>query len=105
MYICLTGAKKNIGDFFITDRAIKLLKYFKPDEEFKILPHWETLEDNLDLVNGSKGIIILGGPGYQPQMYPKIYKLTNPLEKIQVPIIPLGLGWKGFPGDDFTICE
>ncbi|MCD6579350.1 polysaccharide pyruvyl transferase family protein [bacterium] len=103
MYICLTGAKKNIGDFFITDRAIRLLKYSRPDEEFVVIPYWESLDEKLEFVNSSKGIVILGGPGYQPQMYPKIYKLTKTLDDIKVPIIPLGLGWKGYPGDEFTL--
>ncbi len=100
MYICLTGAKKNLGDFLITDRSLKLLKNHKPDEEFKVLPHWKEFSvSQLEKINSSKGIIILGGPGYRREMYPGIYKLFTDLDKIKVPIIPLGLGWKSFPGD------
>jgi len=102
-YIALTGRKKNIGDFLITDRALKILKHFKPNDDFIVIPHWKTLDDKLDLVNNSKGIIILGGPGYQENMYPGVYKLCSNLDDIKVPIYPMGMGWKGFPGDAFTV--
>ncbi|MBN1523565.1 MAG: polysaccharide pyruvyl transferase family protein [Spirochaetales bacterium] len=104
-YIGLTGAKKNIGDFLITQRCIELLTKFKPDYDIKIFNHWETLENNLDIVNNSKAIIIFGGPGYQYNMYPNIYKLLHNLDNISVPIIPLGLGWKGVPGDYQTLSH
>lgn len=102
-FVTLTGAKKNIGDFLITYRCEKLLKEFKPEYDLVKLPHWEPLDDKLQLVNQSRGIIILGGPGYQKSMYPTIYKLTENLDDIKVPIIPLGLGWKGFLGDFQTL--
>jgi len=98
-YIGLTGAKKNIGDFLISQRSLALLNLLRPDREIIVQPHWESLENKLKLINDSKAIIIFGGPGFQKNMYPGVYKLTENLDKIQVPIIPLGLGWKGFPGD------
>lgn len=101
--ITLTGAKKNIGDFLITERCEKLLEQIKPDFELIKFPHWESLDDKLELVNNSCGIIIFGGPGYQINMYPGVYKLTKDLNDIKVPIIPLGLGWKGVPGDFHTL--
>lgn len=100
-FCCLTGAKKNVGDFLITDRALSLLKTNLPGFEFLILPNWKILPD-LELVNGSKGIIILGGPGFQMNMYPGVYKLVSDLELIKVPIFTLGVGWKGIPGDGVT---
>lgn len=97
-FIALTGRKKNVGDFLITERAINLLKHISPEYEYKILPHWEPFDD-LDFINNSKGIIILGGPGYQMNMYPDTYKLTNNIDDIKVPIYLLGSGWYGRPGD------
>ncbi|MEG2347698.1 MAG: polysaccharide pyruvyl transferase family protein [Cetobacterium sp.] len=102
-YVTLTGGKINIGDFLITYRCEKLLNHLRPDRDLIKINSWENLEENLELINNSKGIIIYGGPGYQPQMYPKIYKIVDDLEKIKVPIIPLGLGWYGYPGDEITL--
>ncbi|UOR11317.1 polysaccharide pyruvyl transferase family protein [Halobacillus amylolyticus] len=100
-FIALTGAKKNVGDFLITDRAIALLRNIAPEYEFIIKPHWEKLDD-IELVNNSEGVIILGGPGFQMNMYPDVYKLVKDLKNIKVPIHTLGVGWKGVPGDKTT---
>lgn len=100
-FIALTGAKKNVGDFLITERAMALLKNIAPDYEFVIRPHWEELDD-IEFVNNSEGIIVLGGPGFQMNMYPGVYKLVKDLNDIKVPIHTLGTGWKGVPGDRTT---
>lgn len=102
-YVTLTGAKKNIGDFLITYRCERLLNEIRPDRELIKIPNWEPLDKHLDLINNSKGIIIFGGPGYQMNMYPGVYKLVSNLDEIKVPIIPMGLGWKGVPGDNLTL--
>lgn len=100
-FIALTGAKKNIGDFLITDRALKLLNKIAPEYEYILHPHWKKIE-NTDFINNSEGIIILGGPGFQQNMYPGVYKFVNNIEDIKVPIHTLGVGWKGTPGDSTT---
>ena len=97
-YIALTGAKKNVGDYLITNRAIELLKKITNDYQFKILPSWEYLED-IEYINKSEGIIILGGPGYKLNIYPGVYKLRINLQDIEVPIYILGGGWSGIPGN------
>lgn len=91
-YVVLTGAKKNIGDFLITYRCEELLKHIRKDRELIKYPSWENLEDKIDVVNSSKAIIILGGPGYQENMYPNVYPLVQDMKKIKVPIIFMGLG-------------
>lgn len=103
MYTVLSGAKKNIGDFLITDRCKKLLQEHRPDRQLVQLPHWEVLDNHLDQINASKAVIIMGGPGFQLNFYPHVYKLVKNLDDIKVPIIPMGLGWKGFPGDYLTM--
>lgn len=100
-FIALTGAKKNVGDFLITNRAIKLLEHVAPNYNFIIKPHWEEFDD-IEFINNSEGIIILGGPGFQMNMYPGVYKLVKDLKDIKVPIHTLGTGWKGIPGDRTT---
>lgn len=106
MYILLSGAKKNAGDFLIFNRAKSLLEEHL-DEDFTVLKRWEKLDDKLDLVNSSRGIIICGGPGYGSNFYRGTYPLTEPLEKLEVPVIPLGLGWGGTPinMDEFQFTE
>ena len=104
MYVILTSAKKNVGDFLIRDRAIKLLKHLKPKDEFVEYNSWEPLDKYLDVINKSKGIIICGGPGYLPNVYPEIYPLTKNLDDIKVPIYILGAGWYGL-GIDSSIMK
>ncbi len=103
MYTVLTGARKNIGDFLITDRCRKLLNKHRPEHKLFQLPAWESLEGKIDKINKSEAVIIMGGPGYRRNMYPGVYKLMPRLDEIKVPIIPMGLGWKGFPGDYYTL--
>lgn len=100
-FITLTGAKKNVGDFLITGRAIELLEHIAPEFEYVLRPHWQELND-IEFINKSEGIIILGGPGFQMNMYPGVYKLVENLKDIKVPIYTLGTGWKGVPGDRTT---
>lgn len=103
MYTVLAGAKQNLGDFLIAERSKALLRKHKPGEELIQLPSFKPLTNNLDIVNESKGVVIMGGPGYRPDMYPGIYKLTPNLNDIKVPIILMGMGWKGQKGDLETV--
>ncbi|EAO7496473.1 hypothetical protein AKL48_25425, partial [Salmonella enterica] len=93
MYTLLYGAKKNVGDFLILDRAIKLLKEHKPSEELHLVKRWLPIDEHLEVINKSKAIILCGGPAYQKDFYPGIYPLTKNLIDIKVPIVPFGLGW------------
>jgi len=104
-YVLLTGAKANVGDHLIISRAKQLLEKHIPNIRFIELPRWKPLNQRLSEVNSSQGVILCGGPAYQPHLYPGIYPLVEDLEKIKVPIIPFGLGWKGFPGDERTVRE
>ena len=106
MYILLSGAKKNAGDFLIYNRARALLEEHVKGE-FTTFFRWESLEEKLDIVNKSKGVIICGGPGYNRLFYPGIYKLTDPLDKLEVPVIPMGLGYSGIPTniEEFQFTE
>jgi hypothetical protein len=98
-YIVLTGAKKNAGDYLITEKCKELITKFKPEFELIQIERWEKLDDKLDIVNASKGIILMGGPAFTSQMYPDVYRLVDDLEKIKVPIIPMAVGWNSYPGD------
>ncbi len=97
-YVLLSGAKKNIGDFLILDRAKKLLRQFRPEHELITLNGWEPLDDRLDEVNGSDALIFCGGPNISKTFYPGVYPLTKNLNKIKAPKVVLGGGWNEIPG-------
>ena len=96
-YIALHGAKKNVGDFLIKESAIALLKHYRPDREIITLPHWENLDHKLDLINKSEAVIFMGGPGIQPDIYPKVYPFVSNLDNVTVPVYLLGSGSYMFP--------
>jgi len=103
MYVLLTGAKKNAGDFLIGHAARRLLARFAPDPEHVELPAWKPIGDQLDRVNGSRALILCGGPAYQFGMGRTVYPIVEELDRIKVPIISFGLGWKGIPGDEHDV--
>lgn len=103
MYILLTGALKNVGDFLIADRCRKLIEFYSPNSKIIEISRYESLDDKLDLVNSSKAIILAGGPGYLPNIYPSIFRLTRNLDDIKVPIIPMGMGWYGSGSSDINV--
>jgi hypothetical protein len=103
MYVLLTGTKKNAGDFLIAQAAKRLISHFAPDKEFVELPSWLPFDERLEEVNASRAIILGGGPAFQYGLGTTIYPFAKNLKSIRVPIISLGLGWKGIPGDDFDV--
>lgn len=99
-YVLLTGAKNNAGDFLIRERAIQLLERYRPDRELVNLDGWRPLTDEqLEVVNGAKAVLLTGGPSIRPNMRPDIYALRPRLSDITAPITTLGVGWRGATGD------
>lgn len=98
-YVVLSGAKRNVGDFLITERAVALLRRLRPDRELRVLPAWEPLDPRSRLVREAKAVLIAGGPGFQPAMVPEVYPLAERLDDLSCPVIPIGVGWKGRAGD------
>ena len=91
----LTGSKNNAGDFLIKHRAKKLFEATRPDREIIDFNAWEPInKKKLDVVNQSKCLILMGGPALQKNMYPGIYKLTENIDEIKVPITTMGIGKK-----------
>lgn len=107
MYTLLYAALKNMGDFLIYERAKALLRHHKePTDGFLELHSTrEPLDNDLDRINGTKAVIICGGPGILRNAYPGRYPLVSNLDDIKVPIIMLGSGWFGVPGDDATLAQ
>jgi len=98
-YVVLTGAKKNAGDFLITEKCKELLRKEKPDYDLIQLNRWESLNPHLDIVNNSEAVILMGGPALTENLYPNVYKLTPNLDDIKVPIVPMAVGWNSVEGD------
>lgn len=96
----LTGSKNNAGDFLIKHRAKKLFEAIRPDREIIDFNAWEPInKKKLDVINQSKCLILMGGPALQKNMYPGIYKLTENVDEIKVPITTMGIGWKSPRGN------
>lgn len=97
MYILLSGARMNVGDYLILEKAKSLLQEVRPDRQLMTLSRFQPLDDKINLLNNSKAIILCGGPAYSKDVFPRIYPLVTDLSKLKVPIIPFGLGWSGKP--------
>ena len=98
-FVILTGAKSNAGDYLIKYRAMQLLSALRPDRDIVDYDGWITLTDEqLDVVNQSRALILTGGPALQYKMYPGVFPLIDDLTRIKVPILTLGIGWKSAAG-------
>jgi len=92
MLTVLTGDIISAGDQVIVERGIALLKHYYPDKNILKLPRWKPIQKDLDQVNQSDALILLGGPAFQRDLYPGIFPLVRNLDHIKVPIISMGLG-------------
>lgn len=98
-YVLLTGAKNNAGDFLIRLRGTQLLSRLRPDRELVVLNGWEELNDEqLECINDSRALILLGGPAVQQRMYGGVYALCDDLDRITAPVLTMGVGWKSASG-------
>ena len=93
-YLLLHRALKNSGDFLIGQRAHMLIKYLRPEVDITIGKGWVPLRDQFqeDFFDSINAIIIAGGPGYLPNMYPDIYPLVEQAANFKVPVFLMGLG-------------
>lgn len=92
MLITLTGAFKNAGDYLIGHRARALL-HAHTTHEIVDLNRKQLNDQSYELLNSASAVLLTGGPAYQSSIYPGVYNLD--LDRIKVPVIPYGLGWKG----------
>lgn len=98
-YVLLTGGKNNAGDFLIKYRARELFRAFRADRTIVDVDAWIPFDRaQLQEVNRSKALILMGGPALQRHMRPGIYPMVNDLRDIRVPIIAMGIGWKSLSG-------
>lgn len=102
-FALLRGARSNAGDHLIGDRIIKLLQAAHPDAELLDVDRWKPLDDRLDELNAMDAVLLAGGPGFVPDIHPRIYPLVDDLDALRPPLVAFGLGWKGHPGDEHTV--
>lgn len=94
-FYVLSGAKKNAGDYLITNRCVELLKEVYPECEIKIKGRDGLLDNYIDEMNTFDSIIFAGGPMYTEDMYPKGIPFVTDLNSIKTKISEIGLGWWG----------
>ena len=87
MYTLLVGARINAGDYLIGHRGMALIEKFTPAKRWIALDRWKTLDSELGTVNKSRAVVLLGGPAYKADFYPRVYPLSSSgLDAIRVPI-------------------
>lgn len=94
-FAMMSGALKNAGDFLIVKRCEELVRHIYPNAELFFYDRGESLENDLEEINKLDAMIFCGGPAYLPQLYPNVFPLTSDLNRIQIPMFALGLGWFG----------
>lgn len=108
-YTLFHGAKKNVGDYLIRNRAKNLLFHYTDVEEEDLL-ELEMVRKNISRedfsrVRGTDATIIAGGPAYGSGDFASIYPSLPDLLDADVPVFPLGPGWKGTSEDDFRFTD
>jgi len=89
----------NVGDQLIEVAVKRLVERERGAVKFLTLFREEPLEPRLAEVNASAAILLPGCAIRDTPMYPLAYRLTADLDRITVPLIPIGANWNTYPGD------
>jgi len=96
MLIQLHGAKKNVGDFLIRERATRLLRTLLPQQDLVLHERWLPIDPAL--VERADAILIGGGPGLASRFCPDVFPFLA--ERVSLPVFLIGVGWSGQPRDN-----
>ncbi|MFW9983948.1 MAG: polysaccharide pyruvyl transferase family protein [Candidatus Odinarchaeota archaeon] len=101
MYLILSRHNSNVGDYLILERAKNLVETLKPDTPSLVGHIAIPLYDQITPAQFKqlKAVIITGGPGIRPNIYPDIYPVHPDILTHNIPIIFLGIGAKYYPGE------
>lgn len=99
---CPPYGSRNVGDQLIELRLRAILARQKHDDEAIIIFREEPLDPRLDEINASRAVLMPGFPIRDTPMYPLTYRLADDLDRIQVPLIPVGANWNVYPGDEHS---
>lgn len=91
MIVTVRGAYGNAGDHLIGRRAHALLAKHV-DDDIQTVDRRAITDESYELMNRARAVLLTGGPAYQRHLHPGIYPLD--LDRVKVPVVPYGLGWK-----------
>lgn len=91
-------ASGNVGDKLLEEQVQNLIQKETGVNEFNILHRKQDLSSQVDKINESDAIILPAFAIREP-IHPNTYSLTEDLDSIEVPIIPLAANWSHYPGD------
>jgi hypothetical protein len=97
---CPHHASGNVGDQLITEAAIKIIKYELGGAEFDIHFREEEFSSRLEYLNSHDAIILFGFSILESNTRPRHYRIAENLDKVDLPIIPIGAIHKFFPGTE-----
>ena len=93
----------NVGDHLIAVALEKLIRREKGDVEFLTIFREDPLDDQLDEINRTAAILMPAFPIRDgTPFYPGCYRLIDDLDRIKVPMIPVGANWNVYPGDSYS---
>jgi len=112
MYVILSTwpehSDGNVGDKLLEEQCKHLIKKETGGSEFEIYFQTHDFTSHVEKLNEAEAIILpacvirdsAGEPhGRHGPMYPGRYTLTENLDDIETPLIPLGMNWQTYPGD------
>jgi hypothetical protein len=89
----------NVGDQLIEVAVKRLVEKEKGPARFVTIFREESLEPRLAEVKSTAAILFPGCGIRETPLHPLAYRLTEDLDRITVPLIPIGANWNTYPGD------
>ena len=89
----------NVGDQLIEVALKRLVEKERGRTEFLTIFREDPLDAALAQINATSAILLPGFPIRDVPMYPGCYRLVEDLDRIKVPLIPVGANWNVYPGD------
>ncbi len=89
----------NVGDQLIEMALKRLVEREKGPAIFLTIFREDPLDEQLDEINSTAAILLPAFPIRDVPMHPGCYRLVPDLDRIRVPLIPIGANWNVYPGD------
>ena len=94
-------ASGNVGDKLLEEQAKALIKKETDVSEFNIYFRGRDFSADVAKLNESDAVIMPAFAIREP-IHPNTYALTEDLDDIEVPLIPLAANWSHYPGDEVS---
>lgn len=92
-------ASGNVGDKLLEEQVKHLIQKERGVNNFNIVFRERDFSSTLDQLNESEAILLPAFAIREP-IYPDTYRLTENLDDIEPPIIPVASNWSHYPGDE-----